>query len=464
MATEQAMSPSETRVSIEGSTNPFPMGEVSSVPAERYYDPGFAALEHERLWSRTWQMACRLEEIPSPGDFVEYAIGDQGLFVVRIDDHQIRAYENACRHRGTELAKGHGTFPDGQITCPFHGWRWNLDGTNSFVYGVDQFEPAAMSPAGLCLPSVRVDTWGGCVWVNLDPDAPPLHEALAPMPSLLDPLGLDAMRVQWWKATVLPANWKIAMEAFVEGYHIMASHPELTQGLGEAYDVEALAYSAHANGHSHYVNRPGSQRRHQQRVDQQAEVEALIEASRMLCEGLEAMTLPRDLQAIETLRTRPVPEGGSLGGELVKVIYEQAAATGVPLPQVDPKALGRWGGVFYVFPHYFVLPQYGNALTYRFRPLDDAEHCLMELWSITIPAAGEDFGPPTRQGPFAPDDAEHFPWIPLQDFSNIVRQQRGVHNRGFRGSRISPVHEVGILNLHREIDRYLAVPPPGART
>ena len=275
------------------------------------------------------------------------------------------------------------------------------------------------------------------------------------MPSLLDPLGIDRMRVQWWKATVLPANWKIAMEAFVEGYHIMASHPQLTQGLGEGYDAGALAYSVHPNGHSHYVNRPGSQRRHQRQVDEHDQVEALIEASRMLCEGLEAMTLPRDLEAIETLRGRAVPPGGSIGAELVKAIYEHAADAGVALPKLDASALGRWGGVFYVFPHYFVLPQYGNALTYRFRPLDDPEHCLMELWSLTIPAAGEDVGPPTMQGPFAPDDADHFPWIPLQDFSNITRQQRGVHNRTFTGSRISPVHEIGITHLHREIDRYL---------
>ena len=281
---------------------------------------------------------------------------------------------------------------------------------------------------------------------------------LDPMPSLLDPLGLETMRVQWWKATVLPANWKIAMEAFVEGYHIMASHPALTQGLGEAYDPGRPGLLGPPPRPLAYANRPGSQRRHQQRVDEQAQVEALIEASQMLCEGLEAMTLPRDLRAIETLRQRPVPEGGSLGAELVRVIYEQAASSGVPLPRLGAEELGRWGGVFFVFPHYFVLPQYGNALIYRFRPLDGPEQCLLELWSVTIPAAGEEFGPPTMGGPFAPDDADHFGWIPRQDFANIVRQQRGLHNRGFKGSRLSPTHEVGITHLHREIDRYLATP------
>jgi nitrite reductase/ring-hydroxylating ferredoxin subunit len=402
-------------------------------------------------------MACRLEEVPFPGDFVEYRIGDQSVFVVRVDDATVRAYQNACRHRGTELAKGSGSFAGGQIACPFHGWRWNLDGTNSFVYGAEGFPTDITGSPALCLPSVRLETWGGCAWINLDEHAPPLLEALDPMPSLLDPLGIDRMRVQWWKAVQLQANWKLAMEAFIEGYHIMASHPQLTQGKGEGYDPNALGYSVHPRGHSHYISLPGAQRRHRQDIDYLDEVEALIDSSQLLCEGLEAMTLPRDLAAIRTLRDRRPPEGGSLGGELVKAIYEHATAAGVDLPTLGGRDLAKWGGVFFIFPHYFVLPQYGNALTYRFRPVHgEPEQCLLELWSITIPAAGEPCGRPVMQGPFAPDDRAHWPLIPSQDFSNITRQQAGLHNRSFPATHISHLYEVGIANMHVEVDRYLA--------
>src|SRR5579872_3658396 len=100
---------------------PFAMHGTTRVPAPRYYDTGFADLEDERLWSRTWQMACRLEEILSPGDYVVYAIGDQSLIVLRLDHDSIRAYHNVCRHRGTQLAVGNGSFRGGQIACPFHG-------------------------------------------------------------------------------------------------------------------------------------------------------------------------------------------------------------------------------------------------------------------------------------------------------------------------------------------------------
>ncbi len=82
----------------------------------------------------------------------------------------------------------------------------------------------------------------------------------------------------------------------------------------------------------------------------------------------------------------------------------------------------------------------------------------MELWSLTIPGAGEDFGRPVMQGPFSPEDHDHWPTIPLQDFSNITRQQKGLHNRTFPRSRLSHVYEVGIAHMHREIDRFLTEP------
>ena len=103
---------------------------------------------------------------------------------------------------------------------------------------------------------------------------------------------------------------------------------------------------------------------------------------------------------------------------LVQAIYEYAAGANIPLPMPeDPAALVRWGGVFYIFPNYFILPQYGNALIYRSRPDgDDPESCYFELWSVTIPPAHEPVGRPEFGGVHAPADAEAWPMIPLQDF------------------------------------------------
>ncbi len=449
--------PVDVRAAPDGRRGvPHAMGRPDFVAAERYYDPAFAELERERLWPRVWQMGCRLEEIPSPGDFVEYTICDQSVLLVRVDGQSIRGYHNACRHRSTQLAKGTGAFPGGQIICPFHGWRWNLDGSNSFVYAPHAFDQNLLAPEEICLRRVRVDVWGGCVWLNLDPDAPPLLEALDPIPSLLDPLGVADMKVLWWKETVLPANWKMAQEAFMEGYHVPQTHPQLTLGHPERYDPDSLVYAAHDGGHSSFQLRPNAQADKGRQVGV-SEIDAIIESSRQLSRGLEAMTLDRDVHVITGMRHRPIPDGSSFGQELVKALYQYAAEAGIPLPPPDPAALGRWGGMFFAFPNYFVLPQYGNALVYRARPHGhDPESCVFELWSLTIPAEGDEVPRPTVQGPFAPDDADHWPPIPLQDFSNIGRQQRGIHSRSVDGLRLSHTYESGITNMHRQLDRYLA--------
>jgi phenylpropionate dioxygenase-like ring-hydroxylating dioxygenase large terminal subunit len=431
------------------------MDRPDFVPAGRYYDPAFAALERDRLWPRVWQMACRLEEIPSVGDFVEYTICDQSVLIVRLDDGTVRGYHNACRHRATQLAKGTGTFDGGRIVCPFHGWRWNLEGENTFVYGPHAFDPPQLTADELCLRQVLVDTWAGCVWINLDPDAPPLRQALGPMPRLLDPLGVEDMRVLWWKEVILPANWKMAQEAFLEGYHVPQTHIQLTLGHPEQYDPDSLIYSVHPHGHSSFQLRPNAQAKKGQQVGV-SEIDAIIESSHLLSSGLEAMTLPREVHVIEGMRHRTIPEGSTFGAELVKALYEYAAGAGIPLPPPDPAALARWGGMFFMFPNYFVLPQYGNALVYRVRPHgDDPETCAFELWSLTIPAAGDQVPRPSLAGPYAPDDADHWPRIPLQDFSNIGRQQWGIHSQSVDGLRLSHTYEGGIANMHRELDHYL---------
>src|SRR5215469_11032834 len=80
----------------------------SFVPKSRYIDPEFLALEYERLFTKTWLNACRLEEIEQVGDYVEYTIGDQSIIVVRTSQDEVKAFHNACRHRGTALVRGKG--------------------------------------------------------------------------------------------------------------------------------------------------------------------------------------------------------------------------------------------------------------------------------------------------------------------------------------------------------------------
>src|ERR1700733_13934988 len=96
------------------------IGEDNVVPRARYTSPEFAALEFDRLWSRVWQVACRVEEIADVGDFCEYLIGDQSILVARAPPDTVRAFHNTCLHRGTRLADGAGRFPEGCIRCRYH--------------------------------------------------------------------------------------------------------------------------------------------------------------------------------------------------------------------------------------------------------------------------------------------------------------------------------------------------------
>ena len=116
------------------------------VPKGRYTDPEFLGLELERLFPRTWLNACRWDEVERVGDYVDFEIGGQSIVVVRTDKG-LKAYFNACRHRGTRLVQGQGRI--GEFRCPFHAWRWNLDGSLKYQADEGNFDPR---PAERALP------------------------------------------------------------------------------------------------------------------------------------------------------------------------------------------------------------------------------------------------------------------------------------------------------------------------
>jgi phenylpropionate dioxygenase-like ring-hydroxylating dioxygenase large terminal subunit len=431
---------------------PFAMQSPLHVARERYFDREFFELEKERLWPRVWQMACRLEEIPTPGDFVEYEICDQSIIVVRQDDMSVKAFYNACRHRATELCKGAGRLPGGQIKCPFHGWRWNLDGSPSFLYGQEGFAAECLQPDDVRLQECRVDTWGACAWINMDPGARPLRDALSPASEILEAFGVDDLRVYWWKEAIIPANWKLAQEAFHEGWHVMATHPQLTLGAGEAYPATIPEYSAFENGHARFQGRDDPAVR---TLGKGQGAQGFMDSMRLLWEGQDAMVLERDIRVFEGIRNRVGP-GEEYGSAAVKALIEYAAGAGIPL-RPTPESIRLWGGEVFLFPNFFYLPMYSNSLSYRVRPYnDDPEMCRFEVWSLTMPASGQETPRARLKGRFAPDDTENWGRIPRQDFSNLARQQRGLHSRSFRAHRLATEWERAISNMHEELDRYLA--------
>lgn len=206
------------------------------VPKDSYIDPSYVRLEAERLWPKVWQVACREEELEEVGAYVTNSIAHESIIIVRTAAG-IRAHHNVCQHRGRRLTEGCGK--TGSFMCRYHGWRWNLDGSLGKVLDHDDWQGCpSMADEDLRLPSVQVDTWGGFVFINPDPQAEPLAQYLDPVPRFIDPFELEKMRYRWYKSVRLPCNWKVAQEAFTEGYHVAATHPQLLNEMGGRPDTQ----------------------------------------------------------------------------------------------------------------------------------------------------------------------------------------------------------------------------------
>jgi phenylpropionate dioxygenase-like ring-hydroxylating dioxygenase large terminal subunit len=412
---------------------PFAIEMPDRVPKERYFDEGFYQMEANLLWPRVWQMACRLEEIPEPGDFAEYEILDQSIVVVRGEDGSVRAYQNACRHRGVKVVEGRGTLKSG-FTCPFHGWCYGLDGANTFVSQARTFSEHNLQPGDIDLTAVRCETWGGCAWVNLDDGAPPLREYLEPIASILDAWKVESLRAEWWFACRLPANWKLAQEAFVEQYHVLETHPQLRLP-------------------GRYPSRDG-------RFDSKVFVESELRYLRLMSEGMAGMVHASDVSIAEGLAGIELPDEPQAAMDiwnrtLNDEVTRRHRQLGHDMPDINAlQAEGINEPMAYCFPHYLVLPMYSSASAYRLRPLGP-EETLMEIWSLTRLPEGAERPRPVPPEVWANDD-ERWPPIPAQDFSNVPRQQKGLHAKGFRYMRLSEKNEGHISNYQRLIDGFLA--------
>jgi phenylpropionate dioxygenase-like ring-hydroxylating dioxygenase large terminal subunit len=433
---------------------PFAVTDPERIPAQRYYDQEFYELEEERLWPHVWQMACRLEQIPNLGDWIEYSNVGKSVIVVNTKNG-VKAYHNACRHRGVPIAGGkgneHGNCAKTGFICPFHGWRWNLEGENTFVYGSHMFSEDQLDTDDLRLRECRAEVAIGCVWINHDDDAPSYRESLGPLIDNLEAHGTSKLRAEWWYATEIPANWKVAMEAFMEGYHVMRTHPQLQKATPAlynsmyGYDTGGIGVPINAN------------------MTVKENIAAQFEHMELLSEGMAGMLHAKEVAIAGQLLDAELPEDPAQAvpmwfGMVMDQVSKQLAARGEPVPDLCAVAQTHpINAVEFVFPHYFLLPFFSSMSSYRIRPLGP-EKCLFELWSLTFYPEGEE--PEAPQEPTVlPYDSQEFPPIPRQDYANIPIQQQGLHADGFEFMRLSKDIEGMISNYNRILDGYLTGVP-----
>jgi phenylpropionate dioxygenase-like ring-hydroxylating dioxygenase large terminal subunit len=447
---------------MRDSDSPDVLTEPVTIGVEAYISEDYARAERDRLWRKVWLQAGRIEDIPEVGNFITYEILDDSILIVRTAADRIRAFHNVCSHRGRRLVDT----PAGQrnargkrkqFICGFHAWRYDLDGRCTHVLEKEDWK-AALTEERTRLGEVKVDTWGGWLWINLDPDCEPLRDYLEPAASMLDPFQLQDMRCRWRRWLVFDCNWKVAMEAFSETYHVEGTHPEFMK-FGE-FRGWARVQGRHSNiGYDAPKNL--EENKAKLRLGAGADPRAST-AEMQVFTWEEANT--NTTQTLVDAAVRLVDElpEGTPPDKVLRHWLDSArrddAARGVVWPTVDPEHVGRSGTAWQIFPNFQIGHAVNNALCYSARPSGaDPNKCIFEAAVYQLYPKGEE--PKTEWEHTPPDDPAWRSVLP-QDFSNMAAVQRGLRSGGFRGTLPNPYRERSVANLHRNLADYMGAGAP----
>jgi phenylpropionate dioxygenase-like ring-hydroxylating dioxygenase large terminal subunit len=414
---------------------------LEDLSIDRYFSKAWHDREVEKVWRKTWQLACRLEEIPQVGDHIIYEIVHDSLIVVRSGPEEIRAYVNSCLHRGTQLRAEAGSVK--QFRCPFHGFTWNLDGKLTDIPGAWDFPQ--IDRKAFCLPEAQVGVWGGFVFVNFDPQCEPLETYLEIVPEHFAAFRLEDRYKAAHVAKIMPCNWKLAMEAFIEAYHVPSAHPQV------------LGYYGDEN--TQYDVWPGV--RH---VDRMISVQGVPSPS--LADLDPEITIRHMRRDVPFFAGAPIEDepGETARAKLANRARRRISrSSGKDMSMLsDTESLDLIE--YSLFPN--MVPWGGQALPicYRFRPLgDEPERCVMEIMFLFAKAPDGSHPEPAAIHWLGEDE----PWsnaaelgsaamVADQDTDNLKRIQRGLRASKKPGATLARYQESRIRHFHRTLDAYMA--------
>lgn len=215
------------------------LARASTLPSRFYLDASILEEEKAKIFSRTWQLVGRAQQVSEPGQYFTATVGDEPIVVARGMDGSLRAFTNVCRHRAGPVAEGEGRRKS--FRCGYHGWTYAMDGRLVNTPEFDRVENFCREDNSL--PEFRVETWGSLVFVNLDQGAAPLLETLEELPRRVGHRNLEAMRLAARRDWFVNCNWKVYVDNYLEGYHIPVVHPSLNRELDyEAYRTETKRF------------------------------------------------------------------------------------------------------------------------------------------------------------------------------------------------------------------------------
>lgn len=401
--------------------SPMP-GGPTKVPTARFFEQSYHDLEVERIWKRTWQMACLLDDIPNVGDYHVYEIANLSFLIVRSAEDKIQAHYNACLHRGRLLRECDGKSAT-EFRCPYHGWSWALDGKLKEITCEWDFPGVRGDVAHL--PEAKVASWAGMVFINPDPDAMPFEEYVGPVGlAHYEKFRFEGRYKQAHVQRVMQANWKIVMEAFMEGYHVIATHPHLMLAGGDSanlrYDVFGhWGRAAHASGGSASAHRgiyPGPD-------EVLAQWRATADANRSYLRGVI--------------------------GEEVE-IYSDAELNDVAFDDLFPN-LHPWGG--------------WARIVFRFRPHgNNPDESLMDVIYLAPWPKDQPKPPPAQIHRLGPNDSwceapelASLTSIINQDVLNLPKVQQGLKAKHQPYVWYSAYQEGKIRNFHKNYERWMGL-------
>lgn len=417
---------------------------TAPISVDRYTDPSYFDRSIESMWLKTWQMACREEEIPRVGDFIPYEIVGKSLIIVRTEADEFKALHNSCLHRGRKLVTeaGHSA----SFRCPFHGFTWRRDG--SFLRNPVEWDFPQCSADNFSLPEARVGRCGGFIFINFDPDAPPLEEVLDPIPRHFERWDYENKYIAAHVGKVADANWNVNVEAFMESHHSVATHPQLLKFVADAnsqYDI----FSPYVTRH---VDARGIQSPLIPRKFSQDEI-----AAAMFAPGSRIRDALGDNQDVR------VPEGmtaRSYAASLLRKVLQEE--TGYNFDHAADCEMGD-AILYSLFPNAMFFGGFSANLVYRWRPVGKHYNkSMMEIYILkTVPKGKE--RPKAAQFRLLGEDE---PWgaadelgsigpVLDQDQSNMEPVQLGLEASATGFLNVGHYLEIAIRRHQKTLDQFM---------
>ncbi|MFI7135879.1 SRPBCC family protein [Nonomuraea sp. NPDC050153] len=218
-----------------------------SLRSEAYTDPLWLEVDLRAIFARTWQWICHVEKLEPAGSYVSAVVAGMPIAIVRDRDGALRAFYNVCKHRAHELLTGSGTTRN--IVCPYHAWTYGLDGRLKAARRAERME--SFDKSEICLDQVRVEEFGGFVYVNLDPGAAPLGEQAGDLAADIARWAPDVARLTHAERLTydVRSNWKNVIDNFLECYHCHIAHKEFV----DLVDMDTYEVKTHGIWSSHFA-------------------------------------------------------------------------------------------------------------------------------------------------------------------------------------------------------------------